>query len=828
MKLLTHEVNGFFHFSKPFKLDLTGLPDGLIAIIGPNGAGKTSLGLDAAPACLFGPGKPKAFPSRDGTLYTYATSREAYIDDTWLLDGLGRIRTRVNVDGVKRKTDAILEEFGADGRRYLANPDGLTDSYIDAVKERFPSQRSLLSSAYAAQNRRGGFGDLGQKERMELFVELADLAHYEQRSRTADRAAKAAALISAKLTAALEALRRDASAAVLEATVNRLTAIERERLQTANDRDEAVRQAGVWAEPRKRYAEDAQRHVAASAKVSEVLQAVGRARAALEANAEQLAQLEPEHQAALKQIDKRLGEAVAAIEKRRLAAEGAFEKASKDRQERISGNRKVLNNAEEIKQAVRRVLEIGEEIQGLQAEGELSLKRAENADGQVESRKTMLAAARQAEQELKGVKGRVGLLATVKFGEECGVDPACPLVADAVAAKAKQPGLEALVAEITSLTDGIAHWSGFAKTERQARAGSLQKVETLQKESAKLAPLVAQAPFLTSAEEKIAEYERDGEAAEEAHRTALQQLIVEAQALSDTRDKEAGEAGRALTRKRAALEAKTTALTTELTAEQARHEAIAAEAETTAGAKAELDRIDAELARLAGLVNGAERTLALLDAERVSLEQRRSDILQRMARCAEIERRLRVVEDEMLAWQTLARWCGRDGLQRLEIDAAGPVVSDLANQLLRVGYGARFSVDIVTQVATADGKDTKEKFTILVIDNKHGGEARDIGDLSGGEKVVVEEAVRAALSCYVNLRSRIRFKTLWRDETTGALDPENAPKYIAMLRKLLEMSGAEQVLFITHSPECAALADAQVQVADGQATIALPPYRAAA
>ena len=216
--------------------------------------------------------------------------------------------------------------------------------------------------------------------------------------------------------------------------------------------------------------------------------------------------------------------------------------------------------------------------------------------------------------------------------------------------------------------------------------------------------------------------------------------------------------------------------------------------------------------------------MATLESERKHTSARLSSLRLKQTQVAEYERRLRIVEDEGLAWQSLAKWCGKDGLQRLEIDAAGPVVSSLANNLLEVGYGTRFSVDIVTQVATTDGKDTKEKFTILVLDNAHGGAPREIGDLSGGEKVVVEEAVRAALSCYVNMRSRHRFRTLFRDETTGALDPENAPKYVAMLRRLREMSGADQILFITHSPECAELADVQVHVVEGQATVVYPPY----
>lgn len=121
----------------------------------------------------------------------------------------------------------------------------------------------------------------------------------------------------------------------------------------------------------------------------------------------------------------------------------------------------------------------------------------------------------------------------------------------------------------------------------------------------------------------------------------------------------------------------------------------------------------------------------------------------------------------------------------------------------------------MTEVPTADRKDTKERFALMVLDQDHGGEQRDLGDLSGGERAVVEEAVRAALSIYVNMRNRQPIRTIFRDETTGALSPDNVAPYVRMLRKLRELSHADQVMFITHSQEAADMADAVVEIKDG-------------
>jgi exonuclease SbcC len=180
------------------------------------------------------------------------------------------------------------------------------------------------------------------------------------------------------------------------------------------------------------------------------------------------------------------------------------------------------------------------------------------------------------------------------------------------------------------------------------------------------------------------------------------------------------------------------------------------------------------------------------------------------------EFRLGTLDAAWLAWRTLAQALGRDGLPKLEIDAAGPTVSQLTNQLLEAGFGARFTVDMATQVAKADGKGLKEEFTIKVFDNAHGVEHSDIGDLSGGERVVVEEALRAGILLFNNLRQRRPIRTCWRDETTGALDPENVPRYVAMLRKMHQVGGFRHTLFVTHSVDvAAALADTVFRVRGG-------------
>lgn len=114
------------------------------------------------------------------------------------------------------------------------------------------------------------------------------------------------------------------------------------------------------------------------------------------------------------------------------------------------------------------------------------------------------------------------------------------------------------------------------------------------------------------------------------------------------------------------------------------------------------------------------------------------------------------------------------------------------------------------------------------LDNENGGAVRDIRDLSGGEQVIVAEALMNSVALYVNERSQTPMRTIFRDETTGALNKENTQRYIQMLRKVLELGRIHQILFISHDPDAFNLADAQIRIEGGKATPIMPPYREAA
>ena len=327
---------------------------------------------------------------------------------------------------------------------------------------------------------------------------------------------------------------------------------------------------------------------------------------------------------------------------------------------------------------------------------------------------------------------------------------------------------------------------------------------------------VKRAPYVEAAEGRIVEHKKDQQTADTAQKAALTQLDAEGVEAETSRQRDTEAADARLEQQRAEQAKRREALMAQVAEARTIVTVADAEAARTAGAEQALVQAEAYLKAAQQAVSEIDRQAARLEAERDGVAQQQADLARRRAEAAEIQARLRTVEDEGLAWQTLAKALGRDGLQRLELDGAAPVVSDLTNDLLSVGFGTRYQVSLVTEVPTADRKDMKERVAMMVLDQEHGGAERDLGDLSGGERVIVEEAIRAALSIYVNMRSRIRFKTLWRDECSGALSPENVPKYAAMLRRMLQLSGADQCLFVCHQPELADMADAIVHVEDGK------------
>jgi exonuclease SbcC len=247
-------------------------------------------------------------------------------------------------------------------------------------------------------------------------------------------------------------------------------------------------------------------------------------------------------------------------------------------------------------------------------------------------------------------------------------------------------------------------------------------------------------------------------------------------------------------------------------------EALAESLESSKSLESEMQEVNRRLEECAAHLGHLQR-------QREQWIARKAQAEQRMRQVEEARQRAQTLESDLVAscaergdYDYLAKVFGPDEIQLCEIQAAGPEISDIVNDLLEGCFDNKFEVRFRTQRPRADGKGTVDDFDIEVR-NKTLDRVCLVDELSGGQFVLVNEAVNLGIAIY-NMRQAdgVRYETLFRDETVGALDAKNAKEYVRMLRRAMEVAGFHQVIFICHSPQVWELADRILYVADSQVT----------
>lgn len=778
MRLERISIGGVLRFTDPVTVDLASLPAGLVAVVGENGAGKSTF-VEAPIAALY-----RTFPSRAGRpLVDYATARDAFIEAVYTIDTRGTYRARLNLDGQRRAADAVLVHVAPDGTTTTLN-DGKLSTYDDAIARVFPSRDLLLASAVAAQNRVGSFVTLDKRGRKELFAQLLGLDRFEAMAATARQAAT-------RYEAAIDSLQFHARLLATDAGADIGAALEAERGQ-ALDGLTAIRSglAQLVAERADQLAtrdglrDRAEHHRRSCARI-DVLAAEAKSLATRASDLE-------EQRRSLVMARATQGRDIEAAHQQTLA----------DLDARIAKNEALLAKAPEVHAAVAALRDARARLTQLEAardavSGEparlmLEGQAANEALKDLDRVETQLAAARRA------------------AGRLAGVCEACTFVADARAAVASIPDLEAALAGRPAAQARVEALRADYQAAQARVVGAADAVAQQRGHIAALEPEAQLLPTLEQAAARIADLR--GLRARDVQVTAERQQALQARLEAALAD---------LDQIVVTVQQSAFRVTEERAACQADADRTADAAAGLAAAEAALAALDdrwrslsADEARLLTIIAGLEGRLARWQAKAAQL--------------AEVEQRVAEATDEAADWQLLAKALGRDGLPVLEIDAAGPTVSAYTNDLLGACFGPRFTVELVTQAAKADGKGTKEVFELRVLDNLRGGAARDLTDLSGGEQILVDEALKNALALFINARRSGAVETMWRDETTGPLDPENALRYVDMLRRVRHIGGVRHVLFVSHNPAAAARADVQIRLAEGRATVCRPPFEVAA
>lgn len=767
-------------------LPLRDLGDGVVAIVGPNGEGKTTI-LEATPGAVY-----RKLPSRDDVdPVEYAKGRDSSIDLTFRFDGVGLFRSRLNLDGPKRKSDAVLEEVLADGRRVPLN-DGKVSTYDAAVRERFPSFELFINSSYAAQGRGDEFTQTKPTARKDLFAEFLNLKRLLDLAKTATAAADLVNDVRLRLEVQTEQLARDTAPTLAEDLDRQMAALD------VTSRDADVRQQALRARlaSLEASAAIAQEQVTAYAAAMERIAALKWDFATVSTKREELAR---QRVTALVTLN---------AEQTRIAAKRDADVT--DATTKIAGNETIQTQADAIRAAVAAIAAIDD----VQPKARQALANRQAAQQVIARRlrevERQLAALVPVEQDLTRATTDARLLGAVPCGG-AGEFASCQFLVNATEAQGRIPALEEQLGPKVALADQVA-------ALRREEDGHGVEIDTLKasvaaRETARTGHqrLAAYAEPLAVAEARIVELTRARDAAE---RDADEQRIA-ARTRYDARVEDLDADGLALT------------VAEDRLRQELRTATAARDASEAGNQQAAILQADLTTVRAQWDVNTS--TIATVANGRQEIERRRQDLAAKRARLVEVRDRLARVQQELLEWRDLAKALGKGGLPDLEIDAAGPTITATTNQLLSACFGPRFTLELVTQVAKADGDGLKDLFTVLVLDNEAPARGwKDLKYLSGGQKVVVQEALMCAIACYVNDRAPLPIRTLWRDETGAALDPENAVRYVQMLRKVRELGGFAHVFFITHNTEAAALADAQIRVGGGRAVIVYQPFAEAA
>lgn len=766
MRLRRIALQGITRFAEPVEIDFAVLGEGLIAIAGPNGAGKTTL-LEAPFAALH-----LELPTRPGSLYASAHGKDAKIELE--VENGQPYRALVAIDAVRQTSEAYL--FAGDGAPIT---NGKLREYTAAVEERFGSPRLMLSAALSAQNKRGSFLDLSKADRKELLSEILDTGNLQRLAEAARDRAKAAELALERARGAMaaaeqERARLDNELVDVEALRQEQGAATKELAET-RARLEAARETVARLTAELATAEQAARAV------ERLRQEVEQARLAVAGMQSDRQRTQAAHRDALSRLDQQAEAARADAERlpEYAAAEESLASLRVEIQDAAAEDDALIAELQ-VATAARRAAELAA-AELLPAEERLRVATLQAELLQVASCATSVRWAPLVAGDTEGLPD------LRHAGNPVNLVGVCPLVASARAGEKAMAGLEADLTRLAEARGRVVEAAEAVAAATPRRLAATERLRTLRERAETLQQTAAKVHQARAAAERLADLgdRREAELTSHIERLAALQL------------------------------AETTALAR---AERLAEELQATQPPDTSALKTAIDGATKQAGSLRGAVDTAEERIRSLD--------------RRIARAEEVMRRHAELTESLAAstaaaaaaaadlgeWRILERALGRDGIQAMLIDAAGPELSALTNDLLHSCFSDRFEVRFVTQLPKADGKSSKEVFDLQVIDHERGREG-SVESLSGGEKVIISEAVSLALAIFVGRSSGRRFLTLFRDETSSALDEQNAPRYISMLRKAKEIGGFWQVVFVAHQSSTWSMADAVLWLEDGRVEV---------
>ncbi len=765
------------------EIDFSVVPDGIVVFDGPNGRGKTTI-VDNMHHFRVMPSKVnKSYSPEAFSFYEETYGANACKVFVSTMKGT-RHKSVVSIDALKRKQKCYLYEE-VNGSWKPLNPDGSTESYDKAVEALFGTPQLYFISNFRDQ-RAKSFSRYSKGDIKEILAELLGIDGIKELSDKAGRVRKAlqdhlAHLVSTKddlLSVVSGKDEQTSKARSVQSNLSRLAASIRSLESERQDEERKLSETGT----KIALQEEAQK-----AKEKALADMVARKNEVEELRKGRETRLSVFHTkaAAVTERISRTKNLLADVDSLRLKAE-----------ELKGFDEKISNLKNSTRLCDERYVQVNTQISELQTVEKLVKDKEKELERVRLSRQHAID---KVEGVIKDLKAKVRRLAEYRC-DATGAS-SCPFLTDAREAKktipaqetelqrltgAKDPQQEKLLQELGDLRGKCSAMPSLRKEVEQLLSTKRVLADEMQKAEQRITALTDETKPLAEAEQA---------------RKELPGLETELAALEKEKGGYLLEADRAI----AAIEA-------EIRSREDEAARIVIDPEL----KERKELIVQSVSTLSSRIDGQRSEEAALRKEAGALDEALRRIVESETKCAEIDKEIGHFISEISEWTIEEKALGNDGIIALEIDDAGPAITSIANELLRV-YDSPFSVRLNTQEMTRAGK-LKEGFDIPVFD-ANTNKSKSIRKLSGGEATIVEDAVAKAICIYNKTSNGRDLATIYTDEKDGALDSEMKRAYFRMKQKVLALGGYEQEYCITHTPELLAMANAVITLKPGGITI---------
>lgn len=206
-----------------------------------------------------------------------------------------------------------------------------------------------------------------------------------------------------------------------------------------------------------------------------------------------------------------------------------------------------------------------------------------------------------------------------------------------------------------------------------------------------------------------------------------------------------------------------------------------------------------KISRLERGILDSQQNISDMKAE-INVARKNLDTISNSEKIIEnIKSQIKSYEKDIKDYEIIQASFGNTGIPIIELSTAAPEISDIANNILSESFDNRFKIEFDTQRDTKDNKRIDD-FVITVFDSRSGRTKR-LDWISGGEGLLIKQALYYAFSVIRARRTGLNFKTRFLDESDGALDGDTRIEYLKMIKSAHEQCNAVQTLLITHSIE---------------------------